>query len=54
MRRASGSNVLAHAPEFLRGRQGADDAIASGELGVPLADVLSDLDAEDRGDRRSA
>ncbi len=46
--------VLAHAPEFVRGRQEADDAIARGELGVPLADVLAELDAEDRGDRRSA
>ncbi len=46
--------VLAHAPEFVRGRQEADDAIAHGELGVPLADVLAELDAEDHGDRRSA
>jgi hypothetical protein len=45
--------VLAHAPEFVRGRQEADDAIAGGELGVPLADVLAELDAEERGDRRS-
>ena len=46
--------VLAHAPEFARGRQEADDAIARGELGIPLADMLAELDAEDRGDRRSA
>jgi prevent-host-death family protein len=46
--------VLAHAPEFVRGRQEADDAIARGEPGVPLADVLAELDAEDRGDRRGA
>lgn len=46
--------VLAHAPEFVRGRKEADDAIARGELGIPLADVLAELDAEDRGDRRSA
>jgi hypothetical protein len=46
--------VLAPAPEFVRGRQAADDAITRGELGVPLADVLAELDAEDRGDRRSA
>ncbi|MGH3812780.1 MAG: type II toxin-antitoxin system Phd/YefM family antitoxin [Pseudonocardiaceae bacterium] len=45
--------VLAHAPEFVRGRKEADDAISRGELGVPLADVLAELDAEDRGDRRS-
>jgi hypothetical protein len=46
--------VLARAPEFVRGRQEADEAIARGELGVPLADVLAELDAEDRGDHRSA
>ncbi|HKR50065.1 MAG TPA: hypothetical protein VJT72_10865 [Pseudonocardiaceae bacterium] len=37
-----------------RHHQDADDAIARGELGVPLADVLAELDAENRGDRRSA
>lgn len=41
--------VLAHGPEFVRGRQEADDAIARGELGAPLANVLAELDAEDRG-----
>lgn len=46
--------VLAHAPEFVRGRQEADDAIARGELGVPLTEIMAELDAEDRGDRRSA
>ena len=46
--------VLAHAPEFVRGCQEADDAIGRGELGIPLADVLAELDAEDRGDRRSS
>ena len=28
--------VLAHVPEFVRGRQGAGEAIAPGELGKPL------------------
>lgn len=46
--------VLAHGPEFVRGRQEADDAITLGELGVPLADVITEQDAEDCGDRRSA
>lgn len=45
--------ALAHAPEFVRGRNEADDAIARGELGVALADVIPELDAEDHGDRRS-
>ena len=43
--------VLAHAPEFVRGRQDADEAIARGELGKPLTEVAADLEAEERGDR---
>lgn len=46
--------VLAHAPEFVRGRQEADEAIALGELGKPLTEVVAELEAEGRGDRRSA
>lgn len=46
--------VLAHAPEFVRGRQEADKAIDRGEAGAPLADVVAELEAEERGDRQSA
>ncbi len=47
--------VLTHAPEFVRGRQKeADEAIARGELGPPLTEVVAEMEAEDRADQRSA
>ncbi len=42
--------VLAHAPEFARGRQEADEATARGELGKPLTEVAADLEAEEHGE----
>ncbi len=38
--------VLAHAPEYVQNMREADEAIARGEVGRPLEDVLGDLDAE--------
>ncbi len=39
--------VLARAPEYVRDMREADAAIARGELGRPLDEVLSELDVED-------
>jgi len=45
--------VLAQAPEFVRGRQEADEEISRGELGKPLTEVVAELEAEEHGVRRS-
>jgi prevent-host-death family protein len=38
--------VLANAPEFVANRREADEAIARGEKGKPLAEVMEELDSE--------
>lgn len=42
--------VLEQAPEFVAGRKAADEQIAAGDLGTPLADVMAELDAEENDD----
>jgi prevent-host-death family protein len=39
-------HVLANAPEYVASLTAADKAIARGEPGVPLADVLAEFEAE--------
>lgn len=38
--------ILANAPEYVRSMRAADEAIARGEPGIPLADAIAELDAE--------
>lgn len=40
-------HVLAQAPEFVRGRASAEQEILAGDTGIPLADFIAELDAED-------
>lgn len=47
-------HVLATVPEFARGRETADQEIARGDTGVPLADFIAELDTEDSSGRRRA
>lgn len=48
------NHVLAQAPDFVRGREAAAAEIAEGDTGVPLADFIAELDAEDAGGRQRA
>lgn len=48
-------HVLAQAPEFVRGRATAEREIDAGDTGVPFAELVAELDAEDAaGTRRRA
>lgn len=46
--------VLAHSPEFVAGREAAEERFARGDYGKPLDDVIAELDAEDRSGTASA
>lgn len=42
--------ILANAPEYVQSLRDSDGAIQRGERGIPLADVIAELDAEHPGE----
>jgi len=46
--------LLAHSPEFVAGREAAEERFAHGEYGEPLDDVIAELDGGDASDPASA